>query len=114
MSQVCFLAQLERSNTSIYTMELVRKKGNAPRFPFEQFCACEKIYQQLEEKVCWKDSDSLRSYAATIDEPMARIVGYIDAETAKQWLDWNLGELLAVAFLGGVLFCIPGGTVVVY
>lgn len=70
----------------MFAMKIVRKRGCAPRFPFEQFDVCEKIYEQLEEKVCWKDLVALRSYAASIDKPMAKIVRYVDAETAKKKL----------------------------
>jgi len=43
-------------------MELVRKKGCAPRFPFEQIFS-EKTYEQMEEKPFWKDLDALCGYA---------------------------------------------------
>ena len=94
-------------------MELVRRKGCAPRFPFDQFLVCEKQYEEQEEKTCWEDRAALRSYSRTLVEPMARIVGTIDAETSKKWLDWHHGELFAVAYGGGLCFCLPGGTIVV-
>ena len=94
-------------------MELERKKGGAPRFPFEQFFLCEKTYEQMEEKPFWKDLDALCGYAWAIDELMAHIVGTIDGETAKKWLDWERGEFFAVAFCGVLCFCIPSWTVVV-
>ena len=55
-----------------------------PVSPFEQSVHARKYTSSWKKRFAGKDSDSLRSYAATIDEPMARIVGYIDAETAKQ------------------------------
>ena len=44
----------------------------------------------------------------------ATILGPISPETAKKWLGWGLGELYTVGYCGGILFCIPGGTVVMY
>jgi len=79
-------------------MELVRKEGQLPRFRFEQFRACQKKYQQLEEKkVCWKDWSALCEFVSSLENKSAHTVGHIDSETAKKWLDWNLGELFVVA-----------------
>ena len=97
----------------VKTMELVVEPGCAPRFPFEQFRVCEKQYKWQEEKVCWKDIAALRNYCRTVDGPMARIVGTIDAETSEKWFDWDNGELFAVSFAGVLCFCLPGGTIVV-
>lgn len=94
-------------------MELVYRKGFAPRFPFEQFLVCEQKYAQQEEKPSWKNLETLRSFSRTRDGPMARIVGTIDADTSKKWLGWERGQLFAVAYCGGLCFCIPGGTIVV-
>ena len=86
-------------------MELVRKKDQLPRFRFEQFRACEKKYQQEEEKkVCWKNMDSLREFVSSLEDKSAHIVGHIDSETAKNWLDWNLGELFVVGRDGDFVF----------
>ena len=94
-------------------MELVRKKDQLPRFRFEQFRACEKKYQQEEEKkVCWKDWSALCEFVSSLENKSAHIVGHIDSETAKKWLDWDLGELFVVACDGDFVFCYEGGTIV--
>jgi len=92
-------------------MELVRKEAQLPRFRFEQFRACEKKYLQQEEKVCWKDWAALREFVSSLEDKSAHIVGHIDSETAKKWLDWNLGELFVVACDGDFAFCFEGGTI---
>jgi len=93
-------------------MELVRKEGQLPCFPFEQFRVREKKYLQQEEKVCWKDWSALREYASSLEDKSAQIVGHIDSETAKKWLDWDHGELFVVACDGDFVFCFEGGTIV--
>lgn len=93
-------------------MELVLESGCVPRFPFDQFCVCEKKYEQQEEKTCWKDRAALREFCTSMEENPATIVGHIDAETAEKWLDWNLGELFVVACRGDFVFCTTGGLVV--
>ena len=108
-----FSSAVGEKQHKIYTMELVRKKDQLPRFRFEQFRVCEKKYQQEEEKkVCWKNMDSLREFVSSLEDKSAHIVGHIDSETAKNWLDWNLGELFVVGRDGDFCFCFEGGTIV--
>jgi len=38
-----------------------------------------------------------------LEDKSAHIVGHIDSETPKKWLDWDLGELFVVAFEGGTV-----------
>ena len=87
-------------------MELVRKKGQLPRFRFKQFRACEKKIPAARRKglleglvrslrVCLFVGKQIKS---------AHIVGHIDSETAKKWLRWNLGELFVVTCDGD---CFP-------
>ena len=92
-------------------MEIVRRKGCTPRFPFELFQEQQKAYDSGPEKHVWESLEDLERAAAP--ESSATILGHIGAETAKKWLGWELGELYAVGCRGGVLFCIHGGTVVV-
>ena len=46
-------------------------------------------------------------YNIYMENKSAHTVGHIDSETAKKWLDWNLGELFVVACDGE-----EGGTIV--
>ena len=93
-------------------MELVRERGRAPRFPFELFREQERIYTNSHTKRLWKSLEDLQSAAE--QEPVGcRILGCIDKATAEKILAWEHGELYAVGYGGAVLFCLPGGTVVV-
>ena len=51
-------------------------------------------------------------FVSSLENKSAHIVGHIDSETAKKWLDWNLGELFVVACDGDFVFCFQGGTIV--
>ena len=96
----------------IYThpkMELQRKRGSAPRFPFELFREQESIYTNR----LWESLEDLQSAARLQQEHGGTILGCIDRATAKKLLAWEHGELYAVGYGGDVLFCLPGGTVVV-
>ena len=93
-------------------MEFVWEQGQLPCFRYEQFLVCQKKYRQQEEKVCWKDWSALCSYASSLENKEAHIVGHIDPETAKKWLDWDLGQLFVVAVQGDFAFCFEGGTIV--
>ncbi|KAK3738128.1 hypothetical protein RRG08_027741 [Elysia crispata] len=98
-------------------MELVRKRGSAPRFPFELFREQERSYDSRADSVArWQSREDLRSAAAALQQagtPGGTILGRIDRATAKKLLAWGYGELNAVGYGGDVLFCLPGGTVVV-
>lgn len=91
-------------------MELVHKP--LPRFRYEYFRACRKKYQQLGQKVCWEDWGALRKHASSLKNKSAHLVGHIAPETAKKWLDWDLGELFVVACDGDLVFCSEGGLIV--
>lgn len=93
-------------------MELVLEPGCVPRFPFDQFLVCENKYRQQAEKTCWKDGAAIRKFCTSMEENPAAVVGHIEADTAKKWLDWGLGELFVVALRGSFVFCTSGGLVV--
>jgi len=93
-------------------MELVRKEGQLRHFRFDQFHACEKKYQQLEQQVCWKDWPALCKFVSSLENKSAHIVAHIDSETAKKWLHWDVGKLFVVPFEGHFTFCFEGGTIV--
>ena len=87
-------------------MELVvLPAGCVPHFPFQQFDASMEEYKQQQDKVCWKDWRALREFCTSAEDNPANIVGYIDAETSKKWLDWDLGDLFDVACWGSFVFC---------
>lgn len=92
-------------------MELVRKRGCAPCFPFELFREQERIYTSAGGGQSIEDLRSAAARSAT--NTGAAILGRIDRDTAKKLLAWELGELYAVVYGGDLLFCLPGGTVVV-
>ncbi|MEW8688742.1 MAG: hypothetical protein AB2556_23240 [Candidatus Thiodiazotropha sp.] len=98
-------------------MELVRRKGCAPRFPFDEFQKRQQVYDDSPNKGASESFEDLERVALGLSlqatEQGAAILGQIGAETAEKWLGWELGELYAVGYGGDVLFCIPGGTVVV-
>ncbi len=101
-------------------MELQRERGSAPRFPFELFREQERIYTDSHTKRLWESLEDLQSAAAAtyrLQQEQAdiggTILGCIDRATAKKLLAWEHGELYAVGYGGAVLFCLPGGTVVV-
>jgi len=95
-------------------MELVLQRGlgQLPCFLYEQFCVCEKKYQQQEEKICWNDWEFLREFVSSLENKSGQIVGHIDSKTAKKWLDWDNEELYVVSWNGGFVFCFEGGTIV--
>ena len=102
-------------------MELVRKRGSPPRFPFHEFRKLREEYDN-GPKLVWESREDLDCAAAreiggkAVAEQQAEqrttILGHIGAETAKKWKAWDLGELYAVGYYGTVLFCLPGGVVV--
>ena len=97
-------------------MELVRKRGSAPRFPFELFREQERSFDSRADSGTRRQSlEDLRSAAVALQKANtgATILGRIDRATAKKLLAWGHGELYAVGYGGDVLFCLPGGTVVV-
>ena len=93
-------------------MELLRKRGSAPRFPLEFFQEQQRIYDGSDAKREWESLEDLQSAASPV-ETGATILGHIGRDTAEKWLAWELGELYAVGYRRDVLFCVPGGTVVV-
>ena len=92
-------------------MELLRKRGSAPRFPFELFQKQQNVYDNSPKKQQWESLEDLQNTAGR--ETSATILGHIGKDTAEKWLAWERGELYAVGYRGVVLFCVPGGTVVV-
>ncbi len=99
-------------------MELHRKRGSAPRFPFELFREQERVYNSRADSDARRESlEDLQSAAVALHSEAAdagaTILGRIDRATAKKLLAWEHGELYAVGYGGGLLFCLPGGTVVV-
>ena len=50
---------------------------------------------------------------AAAQESSAIILGHIDAETAKNWLGWDLRPLYVVGYRGSTVFCAHGGLVVI-
>ncbi|KAK3792682.1 hypothetical protein RRG08_032319 [Elysia crispata] len=109
---VCYIHEVYPSE-----MELVRKRGSAPRFPFELFREQERSYDsRADSGARWQSLEDLRSAAAALQQagtPRGTILGRIDRATAKKLLAWGYGELYAMGYGGDVLFCLPGGTVVV-
>ena len=91
-------------------MELVRRRGSAPRFQFEPFRKLQDVYDTSPRQE-WDSLEDLQHAAAA--QTSATILGHIGKDTAEKWLAWERGELYAVGYRGGVLFCLPGGTVVV-
>ena len=71
----------------------------------------QKAYDGGPEKHVWESLEDLERAAARGSS--ATILWHIGAETAKKWLGWEHGELYAVGYRGGVLFCLHGGRVVV-
>ena len=92
-------------------MEIGRRRGGPPRFPFDLFWEQQKAYDSGPERRIWESFEDLRRAAAR--DSSATILGHIDAETAKNWLVWGLGQLYAVGYRGSVVFCIHGGFVVI-
>ena len=92
-------------------MEIGRRRGGPPRFPFELFWELQRAYDSGPEGRAWESFKDLRRAAA--QENCATILGHIDAETAKNWLGWGLGQLYAVGYRGSVVFCAHGGFVVI-
>ena len=93
-------------------MKLVQQRGQLPFLRYEQFCVCEKKCQQQEEKICWNDWESLSEFVSSLEKKSGQIVGHINSETAKKWVDWDHGELYVVFWNGGFVFCLEGGTIV--
>ena len=77
-------------------------------FPFGKFHLC----SELQEKICWNDWVALCEYALTLEEKLAHIIGYVDADTAKQWLNWNFGEPFVDACNGEFVFSFKGESIV--
>ena len=73
-------------------MEIVRRRGCPPRFPFELFWEQQKAYDSGPEKRVWESLEDLQRAAAR--ESSATILGHIAAETARKWLGWELGGAL--------------------
>ena len=69
------------------------------------------LYLYAGPQKIWDSLETLE-HAASL-ETNATILGKIDRAMAEKVLAWELGELYAVGYLGEVVFCIPGGTVVV-
>ena len=102
-------------------MELVRKRGSPPRFPFLEFQALREEYDN-GPKLVWESREDLdraatreiggKAVAVALQQQHTTILGHIEAETAKKWKAWGLGRLYAVGYYGAVLFCLPGGVVV--
>ena len=94
-------------------MELLYARGCAPRFPFELFRERQHIYADSDAQQEWESLEDLQSAANLLCQTGAMILGHISRDTAEKWLAWKHGELYAMGYRGGVLFCLPGGTVVV-
>ena len=65
-------------------MEIGRRRGGPPRFPFELFWEHQRAYDSGPERRAWESFEDLRR--ATARESSATIQGHIDAETAINWL----------------------------
>ena len=92
-------------------MEIGRRGGGPPRFPYELFWEHQKAYDGGPEKRVWESFFDLRRAAAR--ESSATILGHINAETAKNWLGWDLGPLYVVGYRGSTVLCVHGGFVVI-
>ena len=92
-------------------MEIGCRRGDPPRFPFELFWEHQRAYDGGPEMRACESFKDLRRTAAR--ENSATILGHFDAETAKNWLVWGLGQLYAVGYRGSVVFCTHGGFVVI-
>ena len=90
-------------------MEIGRRRGSPPRFPFEFFWQHQKVYDSGPEKYVWESFGDPRCAAAR--ESSATTLGHIDTETAKNWLGWGLGQLYAMGYR--VVFCTHGRFVVI-
>ena len=88
-------------------MEIVRKRGCLPRFPFEPFLERQKAYDSGAEKHVWESLKDMEHAVAR--EGGTTMLGHIAAETAKKWLGWELGELYGMGYREKVVFCIYGG-----
>ena len=82
-------------------MEIVRKRGCPPRFPFELFQEHQKAYDGGPETHIWESLEDLERAAAR--ESSATILGHIGAETAKKWFGWEHGELCRGVSRGSVV-----------
>ena len=85
---------------------------SVPYFPIFHFVAHEKKYDEQKEKTCWKDWTAINKLCVSMEKNPATIIGHIDAETAKQWFDWPMGQLFVVAFRGSSFFCATAGLIV--
>ena len=92
-------------------MEIGRRGGGPPRFPYELFWEHQKAYEGGPEKRVWESF--IDSLCAAAQESSATILGHIDAETAKNWLGLDLGPLYVVGYCGSTVFCAHGGFVVI-
>ena len=92
-------------------MEIGRRGGGPPRFPYDMFWEHQKAYTGGPEKRVWESFVDLRRAAA--QESSATILGHIDAETFKKWFGWDLGPLYVVGYRGSMVFCAQGGFVVI-
>ena len=92
-------------------MYLLRKRGRAPHFSYEQFQERRRQYDSGDAKKEWRSLEDLRSAAAACVE--GTILGHIRRDTALEWLGWKHGELYAVGYYGDAVFCIPEGDAVV-
>ena len=92
-------------------MELVRRRGSVPRFPFDEFRRHREEYNSGPPRV-WESRECL-DRAAEQESDATTILGQIRAEEAEKWLAWGRGDLYTVGHRGAVLFCLPGGVVVV-
>ena len=92
-------------------MEIGRRGGSSPRFPYELFWEHQKAYDGRPERRIWESFVVL--HRAVAQESSATILGHIDAETAKNWLGWDLGLLYAVGYRGSTVFYTHGGFVVI-
>lgn len=96
-------------------MELVRGGGRVPHFPFEAFRKKQLEYDESGVRREWENLEELQMVAEALqgeELPAARIVGHFSRSTASKLLGWEFGELYAVAYVGSVLACLPGGFVV--
>jgi len=100
----------------ISSMELVRGRGQVPHFPFEEFRKKQQEYDDSGVRHEWENLEELQMVAVALlqgeEFPAARIVGHFSRSAASKLLGWEFGELYAVAYVGSVLACLPGGFVV--
>ena len=83
-------------------MELVRQRGQLPCFRYEQFCVCEKKYQQQEEKICWNDWESLREFVSSLETNLDKLSGISTLKPQKNGWIGTMGNYMLFLGMGGL------------